>query len=88
MAGTRGSIRSIGMGNFHNPLYVTNYVIEPWPGGFVLRILAWELLAMTLVGILTAALSKGDARGAAGMHQLSRSSGPQNVDATPYRRKA
>ncbi len=70
------------------PLYVTNYVIEPWPGGFVLRILTWELLVMTLLGILTAALSKGDARAAAGMHQLSRSGGPQNLDATPYRRKA
>jgi hypothetical protein len=69
------------------PLYVTNYVIEPWPGGFVLRILSWELLAMTLLGILTAALAKGDAMAATGPHQVP-SSGPQNVDATPYRRKA
>jgi hypothetical protein len=70
------------------PLYLTNYVIEPWPGGFVLRILAWELLAMTVLGILTGALSKGDARGAAGLHQLPVSGGLQNADATPYRRKA
>ena len=25
------------------PLYLTNYVIEPWPGMFVAKILAWEI---------------------------------------------
>jgi hypothetical protein len=42
------------------PLYLTNYTIEPWPGIFVAKILAWELLAAVGLGILTAALSRGD----------------------------
>jgi Protein of unknown function (DUF1761) len=40
------------------PLYLTNYTIEPWPGRFVAKILAWELVAALLLGILVAALSK------------------------------
>ena len=43
------------------PLYLTNYVIEPWPGVFVAKILAWELIAMVILGILTASLSRNDA---------------------------
>jgi hypothetical protein len=42
------------------PLYLTNYTIEPWPGIFVAKILAWELLAAVGLGMLTAALAKGD----------------------------
>lgn len=42
------------------PLYLTNFVIEPWPGAFVSKILAWELLAAIVLGILTAGLAKGD----------------------------
>jgi hypothetical protein len=42
------------------PLYLTNYTIEPWPGIFVAKILAWELLAAMVLGILTAALWKDD----------------------------
>jgi hypothetical protein len=42
------------------PLYLTNYVIEPWPGVFVAKILAWELIAAITLGILTARLAKGD----------------------------
>jgi hypothetical protein len=42
------------------PLYLTNYTIEPWPGIFVVKILAWELLAAMTLGILTAALAKSD----------------------------
>lgn len=42
------------------PLYLTNYTIEPWPGIFVVKILVWELLAAMILGILTAALAKGD----------------------------
>ena len=42
------------------PLYLTNYTIEPWPGVFVAKILAWELLAAVMLGILIAALAKGD----------------------------
>ena len=43
------------------PLYLTNYVIEPWPGVFVAKILAWELVATILLGISVAALSTNDA---------------------------
>jgi hypothetical protein len=42
------------------PLYLTNYTIEPWPGVFVAKILAWQLFAAVVLGILTAALAKGD----------------------------
>jgi hypothetical protein len=42
------------------PLYLTNYVIEPWPGMFVAKILGWELVAALLLGILVAGLSKND----------------------------
>jgi len=42
------------------PLYLTNYTIEPWPGLFVTKILAWELFAALVLGVLTAALSKDD----------------------------
>ena len=44
------------------PLYLTNYTIEPWPGVFVAKILAWELVAMAALGGLTAALAKGDGK--------------------------
>lgn len=44
------------------PLYLTNYTIEPWPGMFVAKILMWELLAMAILGTLTAALAKNDLR--------------------------
>jgi hypothetical protein len=43
------------------PLYLTNYVIEPWPGTFVIKILAWELAASVMLGLLIAAMSKSDA---------------------------
>jgi hypothetical protein len=42
------------------PLYITNYVIEPWPGIFVAKILAWEFVAGVVLGILVAALAKND----------------------------
>ena len=42
------------------PLYLTNYTIEPWPGIFVVKILTWELLALVILGVLTAALAKDD----------------------------
>jgi len=42
------------------PLYLTNYTIEPWPGIFVAKILAWELLAMTTLGLLVASMAKKD----------------------------
>jgi hypothetical protein len=41
-------------------LYLTNYVIELWPGSFVAKILAWELLAAVVLGVLMAALAKND----------------------------
>jgi hypothetical protein len=40
--------------------YITSYVIEPWPGMFVVKILAWELIAAILLGIVVAGLSKND----------------------------
>ena len=43
------------------PLYLTNYTIEPWPGLFITKILAWEFIAMITLGIIIAALSKTDA---------------------------
>jgi hypothetical protein len=42
------------------PLYITNYVIEPWPGVFVVKILAWEFVAAVVLGIIVAGLSKDD----------------------------
>jgi hypothetical protein len=42
------------------PLYLTNYVIEPWPGVFVAKILAWEFVAVLILGVLTARLAKND----------------------------
>ncbi|HEY6308522.1 MAG TPA: hypothetical protein VI488_18920 [Candidatus Angelobacter sp.] len=42
------------------PQYLTNYVIEPWPGMFVAKIVAWEFIAAVLLGILVAALARND----------------------------
>jgi hypothetical protein len=42
------------------PQYLTNYVIEPWPGLFVAKVLAWEIVAATLLGLVVAALSRND----------------------------
>lgn len=42
------------------PLYLTNYVIEPWPGLFVAKILIWELVAGLILGVLTAGLARND----------------------------
>ncbi|HEY6370795.1 MAG TPA: hypothetical protein VIX37_09465 [Candidatus Sulfotelmatobacter sp.] len=42
------------------PPYLTNYTIEPWPGIFIAKILLGELCAAMILGILTAALAKGD----------------------------
>jgi hypothetical protein len=47
------------------PLYLTNYIIEPWPGLFVAKILVWELVAGLTLGILTARLAKNDGARAA-----------------------
>jgi hypothetical protein len=42
------------------PQYLANYVIEPWPGRFVGKIVAWEFIAAVLLGILAAALARND----------------------------
>jgi hypothetical protein len=42
------------------PHYIANYTIEPWPGAFVVKILAWELVAAMVLGVLVAGLSKND----------------------------
>ena len=42
------------------PQYIANYTIEPWPGVFVIKILAWELVAALVLGVLVAGLSKND----------------------------
>ena len=39
------------------PLYLTNYVIEPWPGIFVAKILAWELVDTIVLGMIVGTLS-------------------------------
>lgn len=45
------------------PRYLTSYVIEPWPGLFVAKLLGWEIIAAMLLGLIVAALSKGDGSG-------------------------
>jgi hypothetical protein len=57
------------------PLYLTNYTIQPWPGIFVAKILAWELVAMTTLGIFVAALAKNDAADA-GANEATRLATP------------
>jgi hypothetical protein len=47
------------------PQYIANYTIEPWPGEFVIKILAWELVAALVLGVLVAGLSKNDGSGRA-----------------------
>jgi hypothetical protein len=42
------------------PKYIATYTIEPWPGGFVVKLLAWELVAALVLGIVVAGLSKND----------------------------
>lgn len=42
------------------PLYLTNYTIQPWPGIFVAKLLAWQLCAVVALGIFIAALAKND----------------------------
>ena len=48
------------------PQYIANYTIEPWPGAFVIKILAWELVAALVLGILVASLFKNDGVARAG----------------------
>jgi hypothetical protein len=43
------------------PLYLTNYVIEPWPGNCIAKILAWEFVVAVILSTVVAALSKNDA---------------------------
>jgi hypothetical protein len=69
------------------PLYLTNYTIEPWPGVFVAKILAWELLAAVALGLLAAAMAKNDLVGEA-MPQQTTIEEPRYTDAAPERRKA
>jgi hypothetical protein len=57
------------------PLYLTNYTIQPWPGIFVAKILAWELVAMTTLGIFVAALARNDAADA-GANETTRLATP------------
>ena len=52
------------------PLYLTNYTIEPWPGVFVAKILAWELVAVTTLGIIVAAFAKNDPEPENGAHAV------------------
>ena len=42
------------------PQYIANYTIEPWPGVFVIKIVAWELIAALVLGVLVAGLSRND----------------------------
>ena len=60
VAPARRTVRSGSLGDCNLPLYLTNYVIEPWPGVFVVKILAWELFAVSSLGVLAARLAKND----------------------------
>jgi hypothetical protein len=42
------------------PQYLTSYVIEPWPGMFVAKVLAWEFIVAVLLGTIIAALAGKD----------------------------
>lgn len=42
------------------PQYLTSYVIEPWPGTFVAKVLAWEFITAVLLGTIIAALAGKD----------------------------
>jgi len=42
------------------PQYLANYTIEAWPGVFVAKILAWEIIAALGPGAAVATLSKND----------------------------
>jgi len=39
---------------------LSNYVIEPWPGIFVAKIIAWEFVAALVLGVVVAALSRNE----------------------------
>jgi hypothetical protein len=69
-------------------LYLTNYTIEPWPGIFIAKILTWELVAMAVLGVLTAALAKSDSGVKSGPQQPSLISPRQDGDAGLHRRNA
>jgi hypothetical protein len=43
------------------PMYLINYAVEPWPGLIVTKQLCWDFIAVMLLGLLIAALSRKDA---------------------------
>jgi hypothetical protein len=43
------------------PMYLINYAVAPWPGKIIVKQVAWDFVAVALLGILIAALSKNDA---------------------------
>ena len=50
------------------PIYLAKYTIEPWPGVFVAKMLAWELVAVTTLGVLVASMAKKDGADAKASH--------------------
>jgi hypothetical protein len=40
------------------PLYLTNYVIHPWPALLVAKTLAWELIATIVLGFIVVVICK------------------------------
>ncbi len=42
-------------------MYLIYYSVQPWPGMVTAREMGWDFIALLLVGIVVAALSKNDA---------------------------
>lgn len=42
------------------PMFLTYYAIQPWPGTVVAKQICYELVMMLVIGIVTAALHKGE----------------------------
>jgi hypothetical protein len=43
------------------PVYLVNYVVAPWPGMIIVKQIAWDFVAVVLLGIIIAALARKDA---------------------------
>lgn len=43
------------------PMYLINYAVAPWPGMIIVKQVAWDFIAVVLLGLVIAALSKNDA---------------------------
>jgi hypothetical protein len=43
------------------PMYLVNYAVAPWPGMIIVKQIAWDFIALVVLGIIIAALSRNDA---------------------------